>query len=297
MEYGEQDSLVAVRQCDSRNRAEQYALVLTAMGVSSTIAPQGARIGLFVAPQDAARAIAELWAFDRENSDPRPRISKTLLPLPRLEVAMIYWAILLFFFATARNGALSFAWVDAGSAQAGLMLEGQWWRAVTALCLHVDIAHLLSNLVFGTVFLVLLSQVVGAGVAGLSMVVAGSVGNALNALVHSPAHTSIGASTAIFAGVGLLAALRQVWRPARLKFSMRNWAPLAGGLTLLVFLGLGGGNTDILAHVLGFGAGVVGGFGLTKLDRDWSTESATQWKCAGAAGSILASAWFAAAIT
>ena len=296
MEYGEQGDLVAVRQCDSRSRAEQYALVLTAMGVSSMIAPQGSRIGLFVAPEDAARAIAELWAYDRENADRRPQKTKTLLPLPRMEVAMIYWAVLLFFFAAARNRAFSFNWVEAGSAQAGLMLEGQWWRAVTALCLHVDVAHILSNLVFGTVFLVLLSQVVGAGVAGLSMVAAGAAGNALNALVHSPSHTSIGASTAIFAAVGLLAALRQVWRPGRLRFSMRNWAPLAGGLTLLVFLGLGGGNTDILAHVLGFGAGVIGGFGLTKLDRDWSADVSVQWKCAGATGSILVLAWLAAAI-
>ncbi len=296
VEHGRQDDLVVVRQFASRRQAEQYALVLTAMGVPSSIAPHKTCTGLFVAPEDAARAIAELWAYDRENGE-RPQGKQPVrLPFPRLEVAMTYWAILLFFFAAARNGAFSYAWVDEGAAQAGLLLEGQWWRAVTALCLHVDVAHLLSNLVFGTVFLVLLSQVLGAGAAGLSMVAAGAAGNVLNAYVHAPAHTSIGASTAIFAAVGLLAALRQVWRLDRGKFSMRDWAPLAGGATLLVFLGLGGGNTDILAHVMGFGCGITAGFVLARRDWDRSSDGPLQWKCAGAAGSLLAAAWIAAAI-
>jgi len=294
VDRSEQGSLVAVRRCAKRREAEQYALVLTAMSVRSLIAPEGKFMTLYVAHEDAARASDELTAYDSENREHPPE-SELLRPLlPRVEVAMVYWAVLLFFFAAARHEAFSLDWVGDGAAQAGLMLKGEWWRAVTALCLHVSAAHLLGNLVFGTVFLLLLAQVTGTGVAWLSMVAAGAAGNALNALVQSPMHTSIGASTAIFAGLGLLAALRQVWRRDRAISTLRRWAPLGGGMALLVFLGLSGENTDILAHVLGFGSGIAAGWVLAKWNRDWSTDRYLQWKCAGTAGAIMTIAWVAA---
>lgn len=296
MDRSEHDNLVALRQCAKRRHAEQYALVLSAMGISSSIAPEGKIVTLYVVHEDAARANEELTAYDSENHKNLPRRGWGRPAFPRIEVAMIYWAVLLFFFAAARREAFSLDWVGEGEAQAGLMLQGEWWRAVTALCLHVSAEHLLGNLVFGTLFLLLLAQITGAGVAWLSMIVAGAVGNAINALVHSPTHTSIGASTAIFAGIGLLAALQQVRRSERAISSLRNWVPLAGGATLLVFLGLSGEQTDILGHVLGLCSGVAAGWVLAKLDRDWSVERGLQWTCAGTAGVILVAAWLAATI-
>ena len=290
------DGQVAVRRCSSRRQAEQYALVLAAMDIRSTIVPEGKFTTLYVAHEDAARANDELSAYDIENRG-RPRDRKRMrVAVSPIEVAMVYWAVLLFFFAAARREAFSFDWVDEGAAQAGLMLGGEWWRAVTALFLHVDAVHLLGNLVFGAFFLLLLAQVTGAGLAALSMVAAGAIGNALNALVHSPTHTSIGASTAIFAGLGALAALQQVWRPDRKISSMRTWVPLAGGVTLLLFLGLSGEKTDIVGHVLGFGSGLAAGWLLSKWDREWAADRRLQWKCAGAAGGIVAVAWGAAAV-
>ena len=216
-------------------------------------------------------------------------------PLPRIEVALVYWAVLLFFFAAGRHEAFSFDWIGEGAVQSALMLQGEWWRAVTALCLHESGAHLLGNLVFGTVFLMLLSQVTGAGVAALAMISAGALGNVLSALAHSPEYTSIGASTAIFAGVGLLAALRQTRRQHFAISALRNWTPVAGGLALLAFLGFSGENTDILAHVLGFASGIAVGLLLARWDRDWTIDRGLQWKCAGIAGAVVASAWAAAA--
>jgi membrane associated rhomboid family serine protease len=210
---------------------------------------------------------------------------------------MVYWTVLLFFFAAARHDAFSFDWISAGAAQTGLMLKGEWWRAVTALCLHESGAHLLGNLVFGTVFLMLLSQVTGAGVAALAMITAGTAGNVLSAFVRSPEYTSIGASTAIFAGIGLLAALRLI-RRQQFEFSvLRNWTPVAGGLALLAFLGFSGENTDVLAHVLGFGSGIAAGLLLARWDRDWTLDRGLQWTCAGIAGAVVISAWVAAALS
>ena len=155
VDRGEQGNLVAVRRCAKRRQAEQYALVLAAMKVQSVIAPEGGFMTLYVAHEDAARANDELTAYDSENRE-HPAERERLRPaLPRMEVAMAYWAILLFFFAAARHEAFSVDWVGDGAAQAGLMLKGEWWRAVTALCLHVSAAHLLGNLVFGTLSLLL----------------------------------------------------------------------------------------------------------------------------------------------
>ena len=297
VDRSDQGDLMAVRRFAKRGQAEQYALVLTAMGMQSSIAPEGKFMALYVAHEDAARANDELAAYDSENRQRPPERDRLRPALPRVEVAMVYWVVLLFFFAAARHQAFSFDWVGEGAAQSGLMLKGEWWRAVTALCLHASGAHLLGNLVFGTVFLLLLAQVTGAGVAGLSMVAAGAVGNVLSALVQSPAHTSIGASTAIFAGLGLLAALRQVRRRDHAISALRNWMPLAGGWALLTFLGLSGENTDILAHVLGFGSGIAAGWLLARWDRDWTVDRGLQWNCAGTAGAVVISAWVAAAIT
>ena len=296
MDREEQGDLTEVRRCSERHQAEQYALVLTAMGIQSVITPEGKFTALYVAHEDVVRANDELAAYDSENRERPPERVWLRPPMPRVEVAMVYWVVLLFFFAAARHEAFSFDWLGAGAVQTGLMLKGEWWRAVTALSLHASGAHLLGNLVFGTVFLMLLSQVTGAGVAALAMITAGAAGNVLSALVRSPEHTSIGASTAIFAGIGLLAALRQA-RRQHFEFSaLRNWTPVAGGLALLTFLGLSGENTDILAHVLGFASGIAAGLLLARWDRDWTVDRSLQWKCAGIAGAIVASAWVAAAL-
>ncbi len=290
----EQDDLTEVRRCANRRQAEQYALVLSAMGIQSLILPEGKLMILYVAHEDAVRASEELAAYDSENRQHLPEKVWLRPPLPRIEVAMVYWVVLLFFFAAARHDAFSFDWLGAGAAQSGLMFKGEWWRAVTALCLHTSGAHLLGNLVFGTVFLMLLSQVTGAGIAALAMITAGAAGNVLSALVRAPEYTSIGASTAVFAGIGLLAALRLA-RRRHFEFSvLRNWTPVAGGLALLAFLGFSGENTDVLAHVLGFGSGIAAGLLLARWDRDWTADRGLQWKCAGIAGAVVASAWIAA---
>ena len=296
VDRGEQGGLVAVRRCAGRGQAELYALVLAAMGMQSSIAPEGKLMALYVTHEDAARAHDELAAYDSENRAPPPGRDWLRPALPRAEVALVYWTVLLFFFAAGRHEAFSFDWIGDGAVQSGLMLKGEWWRAVTALCLHASGAHLLGNLVFGTVFLMLLAQVTGAGVAALAMITAGAAGNVISALVQSPAHTSIGASTAIFASLGVLAALRQARRRDYALSALHNWIPLAGGLALLAFLGLSGENTDILAHVLGFGSGIAAGRVLARWDRDWTVDRGLQWKCAGIAGAVMASAWVAAAL-
>ena len=104
MDGGGQGDLVEVRRSARRAQAEQYALVLTAMGIQSLIMPEGKFTALYVALEDAARANEELAAYDSENRQRPPGRVWSRPPLPRVEVAMLYWTVLLFFFAAGRWG-------------------------------------------------------------------------------------------------------------------------------------------------------------------------------------------------
>ncbi len=107
---------------------------------------------------------------------------------------------------------------------AGLIREGEWWRAVTALGLHADAVHLAGNMVFGIVFGFLAGELLGWGLAWFGMLLAGALGNALNAFVQAPGHTSIGASTAVFATLGILAAY--TWK--RRRTQINRWVADGG---------------------------------------------------------------------
>ena len=86
----------------------------------------------------------------------------------------------------------------------------------------------------------------------------------LNTLLLESAHRSIGASTAVFAALGLTAGF--VWH-AKLMAQDRwpyRLGPIVGGLALLMFTGTGDENTDIGAHLMGFVCGFGGGILLTR---------------------------------
>jgi membrane associated rhomboid family serine protease len=291
----ESNDWVVVRRCAERREAELYALVLSARGISSAIVHGPGGFGLLVAPARADQAILELTAYDAENQDWWTTTKRIRSTPPNIELVLAYWAVLLFFFAAARRDFLSIDWLEIGSAQAGSIRSGDWWRVITALFLHESGFHLLGNLAFGTVFLLLLSQVLGRGMSALAAIASGAVGNLLDILVRPASHTVIGASTAIFGTVGLLASLQyQSGGDGRVFSKLRDWAPIGGGVMLLAFLGLGGEQTDILAHVFGFGSGVGLGAVLARSDRRWLDDRHAQVWSAWAAGVIALLAWLSA---
>ena len=151
-------------------------------------------------------------------------------------------------------------WRELGRMQAGQVLAGQWWRNWTALTLHVDLQHLFSNLAFGALFGLLAGRILGGGVAWFSIVLAGALGNAVNALIRDSDHSSIGASTAVFAALGILVAHALRPRSNSTENALRRWRPLIGGVLLLALVGVGGERTDVVAHVTGFFSGVVIGW-------------------------------------
>jgi hypothetical protein len=78
---------------------------------------------------------------------------------------------------------------------------------VTALTLHTDVTHLVSNLASGALVATALCMIVGPGVGAWLLLASGAAGNWITAFVHGTAHRAVGASTAIFGGIGALVGL------------------------------------------------------------------------------------------
>lgn len=140
-------------------------------------------------------------------------------------------------------------------ASAVSITDGEWYRAITALFLHADLAHLAGNLAGIAIFGGGVCAVAGWGMGWLLVVGGGGVGNILNAYLYGSAHVSIGASTAVFAAVGFLAGYQFIRKRRTSKRRIAVWIPLAAGLALLGWLG-SAAHTDIMAHLLGFVSGV-----------------------------------------
>lgn len=286
---------VEVRRCHTRALAEQYALVLAAVGIASEIARTGGGHGLFVAPEAARRALHELAAYERENAGRWPSRRPPVRPaLHGLEASLAYCAVLVFFFVAERRGGFGLDWAAAGMARADLILDGAWWRTLTALTLHADLGHLLGNLGFGAAFGLLAAQLLGSGLAWLAILATGALGNWASAMIQGPEHAAVGASTAVFGALGLLAGHTQRTRPPGWRFGLRRWAPVAAGVMLLAFLGLGGEHTDVWAHVAGFALGAGLGFALGRAPDRLTERPATQRACGGLACGLLALAWLVA---
>ena len=83
----------------------------------------------------------------------------------------------------------------------------------------------------------MVSQYIGRGAAWFSILMAGAIGNGLNAYFYQTLHLSIGASTMVFAALGILGIFAINDRNAYFQTGLRRWAPLFATIALLGFLG------------------------------------------------------------
>lgn len=277
-----------------RAACAEAALVLEAKSIAFELMPSGAHWSLVCAPATAAAARDELARYAAERRATRPR-PPAIVPFPGAGFGSgAFVAVLL---ATAYcTGIQAFGedWLAAGSLDARVGGAGEWWRAVTALTLHLDQAHLLGNLLFGAVFGTLAGGAFGPGIAWSSILAAGALADYLDMLISPPEHRAAGASTAVFAALGLLSGFS--WR---LRLSVREqfryrWAPLFGGLFLLTMLGAGGERVDVLGHALGFAMGTALGWIYARLGLPRTRSRRPQWVAGAAALAVIVGAWFLA---
>jgi len=257
----------------SRHRCHELWVVLDAAGIPARVVDRGRSCLLVVREDDRVRAALELDDYRSEGLQIQPEPELTVLPGGWLGI-LLYAAALVAVSGLADRGVSGLDWFDVGRGQAGLMRQGEWWRALTALTLHVDARHLMGNLFFGSVLGFLAAQRLGGGAAWLAIVVGGALGNVANAVLRDPGHSGVGASTAVFACLGLLVALGLHYKRGRSGSVIQRLSPLFAGIMLLAWTGIGGERTDVLAHVTGLVSGLLVGAGcgwipLAVLERRW----------------------------
>ena len=138
------------------------------------------------------------------------------------------------------------------------------------------------------------SSMLGAGLGGALVLLAGAGGNLANAFLHGSPHLAIGASTAVFGAVGVLGALGMRRRRRRALSWWRAWLPIAAALALLGMLGSGGERVDIWAHLCGL-VGVGVGLGiLVAAVAPRAPKASIQWACGTAAIAVIVYCWILA---
>lgn len=277
---------------ESRNRAacSDRALVLASIEIPHELVQDQGGCALVVPAEFSGAAIDELRLYDEENP---PHIPKPPVKVPSHDAMpgiFAYTLVVCIVAWLAGSAAFGENWLPAGRVDGELIRAGEWWRLITALTLHASVKHLAGNLVFGVVFGLFAGRLFGSGLAWFAIVVTAGFGNLLNTLLLESAHRSIGASTAVFAALGLVAGY--VWR-AKLM-SQERWSyrfgPVVGGLALLMYTGTGDANTDVGAHLMGFLSGFGGGMLMTRIASAFASSRA-QWSFGVATIALIALAW------
>lgn len=246
-----------------KSKLGEWSLVLRSQEIGHGLSAQPDGFYVTVHDRDADRSVDAIRAYEEENEDFRapPPVRERLPFQSTLAAPMLAAAIAVFSLITG-PAALRSAWFAAGTADNVRIFQGEVYRTVTALTLHADAAHVLGNALAGTVFLGFLFRRLGVGRGIFLTVVAGALANWANAALHMfmhQAHRSIGASTAVFAAVGLLAATQLTLNR---HAGVRRWTdrvgPIVGGVALLGMLG-SSAQSDLWAHLLGLVVGLVVG--------------------------------------
>lgn len=259
--------LTEVGRYPSLDQAHEHGLVILAMRQPCMISDAEApgQYSLQAEPTAAPEITREIQAYENERELPRPVAApddETFRYPAGWSVYGIWMLVLIACFVWQNNNP---SLVErAASSSTGLIGRGEWWRPFTGLFFHGDAPHLIGNLLSGLFFGTLVARTVGPWRGWALILACGTLGNTITSTITWPeSFTSIGASTAVFGALGILAGIGFA-TTLRQRVSLpwaRIAAPVLAGIILLGWLGGGseGGNTDVLGHVFGFASGLGAG--------------------------------------
>ncbi len=265
MENEDQESLEAApvfdspqRELDRRQEKEpilEASLVLASQGIKHWVEFDRQFFILSVETDDYDVAHAILKLYVAENSGFNLPESDLSLP-PHLHLSTLLHLLIpvsVFFWVGLTPW---HPWLTRkGGAEAQGILAGEWWRCFTATTLHAGYEHFLSNMISGFFILNLLQRRCHIGISMFLLTLTAGLTNFCVALLSSHDHFSIGFSTVVFSGLGLLAGMETIRLPRSTLGGLRNSSPLIAAFFLAIMVGIGE-HVDIKAHFLGFGFGV-----------------------------------------
>jgi rhomboid protease GluP len=242
----------------SRRQAMDWSLVLASQGIEAIIdhAADRDRWLLLVAPHELDRARESIRLYRAEN---RGWSWRKELPGSDLE---LHWGAIVFCVVLALIH--SFVAYEAptlqfrGAMDSVKVAGGEWWRLFTAEFLHGDLAHLAANVTFGIIVLGLAMGRFGAGLALLSTLLAGALGNFAGLKLYSGPYTGLGASGLMMGALGMITVHSLYLWKKNPRASRYILSGVGAGMFMFVMFGTNA-NSDVLAHFGGFVGGVLFG--------------------------------------
>jgi membrane associated rhomboid family serine protease len=302
------DGAIEVYRSVRSSDCSERAFMLDAVGIGSETRHEAPWYVLMVELAAGARAREQLALYEREERERRP------LPAPTPGVparphawigCVLYAAVLIIIGLSVANGLWRPDAFDAGALDAARVQAGQWWRVLTALTLHLDGEHLAANLLVGIWFGYLAGRQQGPGHAWFLVLNGAALANLVEALSAPPGHRAVGASTAVFTALGLLSAYSFRTRSRGRQHWALQWAPLVCGVVLLAWFGsgatdgtgepgagqIGVAQVDVVAHALGFAAGIALGLTVALPRAQGLLQRIPQWVSGAIALAEIAAAW------
>lgn len=276
----------------SERQTMDYALVLASQGLDVTPTHSHEEgWGLLVHPQDQNRARMILDLYEKENRrwiwTRQWRNNEVLF-----HSGAFLWALvspLIYALNLFRHDVLRVV----GKMDSLAVEAGQWWRLFTAVWLHADAAHLLSNTTIGLLLVGLAMPQYGAGLTTLLCFLAGAGGNIAGYGLYSNPYIGLGASGMVMGALGLNAVQILHVHHFREIVPRTLFSSLAGATFILVLLGFSPG-TDWVAHLGGFASGILLGSLCAFLPKHRIQSTSFQAACLGMVVLVFLLSWLLA---
>lgn len=174
-----------------------------------------------------------------------------------VDVALMIWVLAIGGFTSPSENPLlgpsADVLIDAGAKVSVLILEGEWWRLISAMFLHVGILHLLMNLLIQVPLGIILEHRYDTIRFALVYLFSGIAGNVASA-IFVPQFATVGASGCIFGVIAMWTVMlfqdyHELHYPLLAIFSTLFTILVSFGLGLLPL-------TDNYAHLGGFVVGL-----------------------------------------
>lgn len=288
----EMQTATGVISARSQRQALDWSLVLLSQGIESILEGPSEEHGwqLVIPLPEYNRALTTLQTYHRENSHRRWQQS---IPWTGLlfDWRSVLWfmAIVLIFVAQTRWEPVTLL----GVMDSGKVTAGEWWRLFTAVTLHANVSHLISNVSTGILLLGMAMGATGWGHSVLASFLAGGGANLMAMFLYPDTHRSLGASGMVMAALGILTAHSISLLRAGIDARQLISRAFLGGVLLFVLLGLNP-DSDVLAHLMGFFIGAMLGVVISLLPADLVQSKVANRVTGGMGVMLVAACWILA---
>ncbi len=238
---------------------KEIVLLFSAMNIPFEIRSEGNFKIILVEKNERRNALSQIYCYRKENQ----LVLKDVLSEKDKFDYFSYYLVIVVFFSfylfqmMEKNFFLELNILELGVLSVKKVWQNEWYRLITALTLHADFLHILSNALFGGLIIYFVLKKIGKGTGWFFVLISGIAGNLISVLVQHETYVALGSSTACFGALGLLTGER-IFNSGRTNLIIKNTAflPFASSLAFLGLFGTSAGS-DITAHFSGYLCGLL----------------------------------------